>query len=74
MKSLLLFQIPIFEIRSDGRDNFLSSLIFVGHYTIPEVSLLFYQSTQIKDKFVISVCYTLIFEPVVLKSYTFIKK
>lgn len=30
-------QIPIFEVRSDGRDNFLSSLIFVGHYCIPEV-------------------------------------
>jgi lysophospholipase len=30
-------QIPIFEIRSDGRDNFLSSLIIAGHYLIPEV-------------------------------------
>ncbi|XP_071159047.1 L-asparaginase-like isoform X1 [Mytilus edulis] len=34
-------QIPIFEIRSDGRDNFLSSLIFAGHYCIPEVMVSF---------------------------------
>ncbi|KAL5008955.1 hypothetical protein ScPMuIL_014536 [Solemya velum] len=34
-------QIPIFEIRSDGRDNFLSSLIVAGHYYIPEVLICF---------------------------------
>ncbi|XP_061173483.1 L-asparaginase-like isoform X2 [Saccostrea echinata] len=34
-------QIPIFEVRSDGRDNFLSSLIFAGLYTIPEVLVCF---------------------------------
>ena len=30
-------QIPIFEVRSDGRDNFLGALIVAGHYIIPEV-------------------------------------
>ncbi|XP_025104176.1 L-asparaginase-like isoform X2 [Pomacea canaliculata] len=34
-------QIPIFEVRSDGRDNFLSSLIIAGTYPIPEVLLCF---------------------------------
>ena len=31
------FQLPIFEVRSDGRDNFLDSLIIAGNYNIPEV-------------------------------------
>lgn len=26
---------------SDGRDNFISSLILAGHYTIPEVAVFF---------------------------------
>ena len=30
-------QIPIFEIRSDGRENLLGALIMAGHYVIPEV-------------------------------------
>ena len=30
-------QIPIFELRSDGRDNFLSALVIAAHYDIPEV-------------------------------------
>ena len=30
-------QIPIFETRSDGRDNFLGALIMAGNYSIPEV-------------------------------------
>ncbi|KAK3093431.1 hypothetical protein FSP39_015649 [Pinctada imbricata] len=34
-------QIPIFEVRSDGRDNFLSALIIAGQYCIPEVLLCF---------------------------------
>ncbi|XP_022904480.1 L-asparaginase isoform X2 [Onthophagus taurus] len=34
-------QIPIFEVRSDAKDNFLSSLIFAGCYKIPEVCVCF---------------------------------
>ncbi len=34
-------QIPLFESRSDGRDNFLGALIMAGHYVIPEVTLYF---------------------------------
>lgn len=34
-------QIPIFEIRSDGRDNFLGALIVAGLYCIPEVCIFF---------------------------------
>uniref|UniRef100_A0A336N284 asparaginase n=1 Tax=Culicoides sonorensis TaxID=179676 RepID=A0A336N284_CULSO len=34
-------QIPIFETRSDGRENFTSSLIFAGNYVIPEVTVCF---------------------------------
>lgn len=34
-------QIPIFEPRSDGRDNLLNSLIIAGNYVIPEVALMF---------------------------------
>lgn len=34
-------QIPIFETRTDGRDNFTSALIIAGNYTIPEVCVLF---------------------------------
>ncbi|XP_076318720.1 L-asparaginase-like [Tachypleus tridentatus] len=34
-------QIPLFEPRSDGRENFLSSLIIAGNYIIPEVWILF---------------------------------
>jgi 60kDa lysophospholipase len=29
-------QIPIFESRSDGRDNFLGAVIMAGLYNIPE--------------------------------------
>ncbi|XP_026743024.1 uncharacterized protein LOC113504784 isoform X1 [Trichoplusia ni] len=35
-------QIPIFEARSDGVDNFVSSLIIAGGYAIPEVAIFFY--------------------------------
>ncbi|XP_023932690.1 L-asparaginase-like [Lingula anatina] len=34
-------QIPIFEIRSDGRDNLLGALIMAGNYCIPEVMIFF---------------------------------
>jgi 60kDa lysophospholipase len=34
-------QIPIFEARSDGRDNFLGALIVAGLYSIPEVCVFF---------------------------------
>ncbi|XP_076259618.1 L-asparaginase isoform X2 [Rhynchophorus ferrugineus] len=34
-------QIPIFETRSDAKDNFLSSLMFAGCYDIPEVCVFF---------------------------------
>ncbi|XP_055384094.1 L-asparaginase [Condylostylus longicornis] len=34
-------QIPIFETRTDGKDNFTSSLIIAGNYSIPEVCVFF---------------------------------
>ncbi|XP_016975673.1 L-asparaginase 1 [Drosophila rhopaloa] len=34
-------QIPIFEARSDGRDNFLGALLIAGNYNIPEVLVFF---------------------------------
>lgn len=34
-------QIPLFEPRSDGRENLLNALIIAGNYIIPEVTLLF---------------------------------
>ncbi|KFM59624.1 L-asparaginase, partial [Stegodyphus mimosarum] len=34
-------QIPLYEARSDGRDNFMNSLIIAGNYCIPEVTVLF---------------------------------
>lgn len=34
-------QIPIFETRTDGKDNFTSALILAGNYVIPEVCVLF---------------------------------
>ncbi|KAI0222932.1 L-asparaginase [Lamellibrachia satsuma] len=37
-------QIPIFETRSDGRDNFLGALIMAGHYVIPEVTIYFHNT------------------------------
>ena len=32
-----LLQVPISEVRNDGRDNLLGSLILAGQYVIPEV-------------------------------------
>ncbi|XP_034664490.1 L-asparaginase [Drosophila subobscura] len=34
-------QIPIFETRTDGKDNFTSALIIAGNYIIPEVCIFF---------------------------------
>ncbi|XP_059611242.1 L-asparaginase [Phlebotomus argentipes] len=34
-------QIPIFETRTDGKDNFTSALIIAGNFVIPEVSVFF---------------------------------
>lgn len=34
-------QIPIFETRTDGKDNFTTALIIAGNYIIPEVCVLF---------------------------------
>lgn len=34
-------QIPIFETRTDGKDNFTAGLILAGNYNIPEVVVLF---------------------------------
>ncbi|ALC46339.1 CG8526 [Drosophila busckii] len=34
-------QIPIFEMRTDGRDNFIGSIVLAGNFDIPEVVLYF---------------------------------
>lgn len=34
-------QVPISELRSDGRDNLLGAIYIAGHYCIPEVSLMY---------------------------------
>jgi lysophospholipase len=34
-------QIPIFETRTDGKDNFMGALIIAGNYIIPEVCVFF---------------------------------
>ncbi|XP_065221638.1 L-asparaginase isoform X2 [Planococcus citri] len=35
-------QIPIYETRTDGSDNFIGSLIIAGNFTIPEVTVFFH--------------------------------
>lgn len=35
-------QVPIYELRNDGRDNLLGSLLIAGQFVIPEVGLYFY--------------------------------
>ncbi|VVC29761.1 Hypothetical protein CINCED_3A023419 [Cinara cedri] len=35
-------QLPVFDLRSDGSDNFVSSLLIAGNYCIPEVTILFH--------------------------------
>lgn len=32
----------MFELRSDGSDNFIGALIFSGYYTVPEVTIFFH--------------------------------
>ena len=34
-------QLPIFDTRSDGIDNFLASLVIAANYNIPEVCVFF---------------------------------
>jgi hypothetical protein len=36
------FQLPVFDLRSDGSDNFVTSLLMAGNYCIPEVTILFH--------------------------------
>lgn len=35
-------QVPIYELRNDGRDNLLGALLIAGQFVIPEVGLYFY--------------------------------
>lgn len=35
-------QVPIYEMRNDGRDNLLGALLIAGQFVIPEVGLYFY--------------------------------
>jgi len=35
-------QVPIYEMKNDGRDNLLGALLIAGQYVIPEVCLYFY--------------------------------
>ncbi|KAL3968956.1 hypothetical protein ACER0C_028913 [Sarotherodon galilaeus] len=35
-------QVPIYEMRNDGRDNLLGALLIAGEFIIPEVCLYFY--------------------------------
>ncbi|KAK5857367.1 hypothetical protein PBY51_010619 [Eleginops maclovinus] len=37
-------QVPIYEMRNDGRDNLLGALLIAGHFVIPEVCLYFYNN------------------------------
>ncbi|XP_027130952.1 60 kDa lysophospholipase isoform X2 [Larimichthys crocea] len=37
-------QVPIYEVRNDGRNNLLGALMIAGQFVIPEVSLYFYNS------------------------------
>lgn len=39
---VLLLQLPVFDLRSDGSDNFVTSLLMAGNYCIPEVAILFH--------------------------------
>ena len=43
-------QIPCFETRSDGRDNFLGALILAGNYPIPEVGVYFRHQVDFRSK------------------------
>lgn len=35
-------QVPIYEMKNDGRDNLMGALLIAGQYVIPEVCLYFY--------------------------------
>ncbi|XP_042564549.1 60 kDa lysophospholipase isoform X2 [Clupea harengus] len=35
-------QVPIYEMRNDGRDNLMGALLIAGHFVIPEVCLYFH--------------------------------
>ncbi|XP_050434885.1 L-asparaginase [Adelges cooleyi] len=35
-------QLPVFDLRSDGNDNFVNSLLIAGNYNIPEVTIFFH--------------------------------
>lgn len=35
-----IWQVPIYEMRNDGRDNLLGALLIAGQFVIPEVSFL----------------------------------
>ncbi|KAG5283882.1 hypothetical protein AALO_G00020600 [Alosa alosa] len=37
-------QVPIYEMRNDGRDNLLGALLIAGHFVIPEVCLYFHHN------------------------------
>lgn len=39
---MLFPQLPVFDLRSDGSDNFVTSLLMAGNYCIPEVTILFH--------------------------------
>ncbi|XP_050528963.1 L-asparaginase isoform X2 [Daktulosphaira vitifoliae] len=35
-------QLPVFDLRTDGNDNFVNSLLIAGNYNIPEVTIFFH--------------------------------
>uniref|UniRef100_A0AAY4A7V7 asparaginase n=1 Tax=Denticeps clupeoides TaxID=299321 RepID=A0AAY4A7V7_9TELE len=39
---VLLLDVPIYEMRNDGRDNLLGALLIAGQFVIPEVCLYFH--------------------------------
>lgn len=41
-------QIPIFETRTDGKDNFTSGIILAGNYVIPGKFLTFFLTSPTK--------------------------
>lgn len=40
-ESFLDLQIPVCEVRSDGRENLIGALIIAGNFDIPEVTVYF---------------------------------
>jgi len=43
-----MLQVPIYEMRNDGRDNLLGALLIAGQFVIPEVSFVI----SVRDSFV----------------------